>query len=361
MSEIGVVCVQQVSKRFGDVPAVNDVSFVVEKGEFVSLLGPSGCGKSTLLRMIAGFETADSGSILFEGRDYTNVPAHLRPVNMVFQSYALFPHLSIFDNVAFGLRRKKVPDKEVTRLVLQFLDLVNLNDLSARFPSQLSGGQQQRVALARALVNRPSVLLLDEPLAALDLKLRKKMQVELKVLQRELGISFIYVTHDQEEALALSDKIGVVSDGRMLQYGPALEVYDRPRSEFVAKFLGEANILQCTVRASGDWLELVAAGNTVRMRALAESPPVGAKVLLAIRPEDIVLSATAVEEDNVYPCVVENKAFSGTAPIVWVNVDGKTLSVRSADRRTFDAMEVGMPAFVGWRSTQGVLIPEDHR
>jgi len=254
-----------------------------------------------------------------------------------------------------------VPDKEVTRLVLQFLDLVNLNDLSARFPSQLSGGQQQRVALARALVNRPSVLLLDEPLAALDLKLRKKMQVELKVLQRELGISFIYVTHDQEEALALSDKIGVVSDGRMLQYGPALEVYDRPRSEFVAKFLGEANIIQCTVRASGDWLELVAAGNTVRMRALAESPPAGAKVLLAIRPEDIVLSATAVEEDNVYPCVVENKAFSGTAPIVWVNVDGKTLSVRSADRRTFDAMEIGMPAFVSWRSTQGVLIPEDHR
>jgi spermidine/putrescine transport system ATP-binding protein len=361
MSDVGVVCVRRVSKHYGDVPAVNDVSFVVEKGEFVSLLGPSGCGKSTLLRMIAGFETVDAGSILFEGKEYTNVPAHLRPVNMVFQSYALFPHLTIFDNVAFGLRRKKVPEAEVKRLVFQFLNLVNLNDLSARFPSQLSGGQQQRVALARALVNRPSVLLLDEPLAALDLKLRKKMQVELKILQRELGISFIYVTHDQEEALALSDKIGVVSEGRMLQYGPAREVYDRPRSEFVAKFLGEANIIQCTVRASGNCLVLAAAARSVRIKATAEPPPVGAKVLLAIRPEDIVLSSVAFEKDNVYPCVIENKAFSGTAPAIWVTVDDKTLSVRSADRVTFDAMEIGMPAFVGWNATQGVLIAEDDR
>ena len=312
------------------------------------------------MRIIAGFEVADFGSILFEGKDYTNTPAHLRPVNMVFQSYALFPHLSIFDNVAFGLRRKKVQEAEVKRLVRQFLNLVNLHELSARYPAQLSGGQQQRVALARALVNRPSVLLLDEPLAALDLKLRKRMQVELKLLQRELGISFIYVTHDQEEALALSDKIGVVNAGQMLQYGPAREVYDQPRSEFVAKFLGEANIIRCTVRSSGDRLTLDAANEVVHIKATADAPPAGASVLLAIRPEDIGVSATALQRDNVYPCIVENKVFAGAAPTIWVKVgDATTLSVRSADRATFDALQLGMPAFVGWQASQGVLIREE--
>lgn len=356
----GVVCVRHVSKQFDDVPAVNDVSFAVEKGEFVSLLGPSGCGKSTLLRIIAGFEAADTGSILFEGEDFTKTPAHRRPVNMVFQSYALFPHLTIFDNVAFGLRRKKVPETEVKRLASQFLDLVNLHELSDRYPAQMSGGQQQRAALARALVNRPDVLLLDEPLAALDLKLRKRMQVELKMLQRELGISFIYVTHDQEEALALSDKIGVVNAGRMLQYGPARDVYDHPQSQFVAQFLGEANIIKCSVRESGARLTLVAADEVIHVNAPASSPAVGASVLLAIRPEDIVVSSTQLHKDNVYPCVIKNKVFAGAAPTIWVNVKvEKTLSVRSADRATFDSLQLGMPAFVGWQATQGVVIRDD--
>lgn len=353
----GVVRLVGVSKQFDDVLAVNDVSLVVEKGEFVSLLGPSGCGKSTLLRIIAGFEPADRGSVFLEGADFTNVAPHRRPVNMVFQSYALFPHLSIFENVAFGLRRKKTPEADVTRLVRQFLDLVSLGELSARYPSQLSGGQQQRVALARALVNRPSVLLLDEPLAALDLKLRKRMQVELKVLQRELGISFIYVTHDQEEALALSDRIAVMNDGRVLQYGPAREVYDHPQSEFVANFLGEANILRCEVRSSGDRLVLVADDQVIHAKAPTHAPAAGTSVLLAIRPEDIVVSSGTVERDNVLPCVIENKVFSGTAPTIFVSAGGgKVLSVRSADRATFDSLQPGMPAFVGWQAVQGVVI-----
>jgi spermidine/putrescine transport system ATP-binding protein len=352
-----VVRVAGVSKQFDGVPAVNDVSLAVEKGEFVSLLGPSGCGKSTLLRIIAGFEVADRGSIFLEGSDFTHAAPHRRPVNMVFQSYALFPHLSIFENVAFGLRRKKTPEADIKKLVGQFLDLVSLGELQARYPAQLSGGQQQRVALARALVNRPSVLLLDEPLAALDLKLRKRMQVELKALQRELGISFIYVTHDQEEALALSDRIAVMNAGRVLQYGPAREVYDHPRSEFVANFLGEANIIRCDVRSSGDRVVLVAGDSVIHAKAPAHAPAAGTSVLLAIRPEDIVVSSSKPEKDNVLPCVIENKVFSGTAPTIFVNAaGGRILSVRSADRATFDALQVGMPAFVGWQAVQGVLI-----
>jgi len=356
----GVVCARHVSKRFDDVPAVNDVSFVVEKGEFVSLLGPSGCGKSTLLRIIAGFEVADEGSILFKGKDHTNAPPHRRPVNMVFQSYALFPHLTIFDNVAFGLRRKKVPEAEVKKLVDQFLDLVNLPEMGARYPTQLSGGQQQRVALARALVNRPDVLLLDEPLAALDLKLRKRMQVELKSLQRELGISFVYVTHDQEEALALSDKIGVVNAGHMLQYGPAREVYDHPRSEFVAQFLGEANIIPCVVQSVAERVVLRAEDEIIHVQAPADAPAVGARVLLAIRPEDIAIGTQRMPKDNVYRCTIGNKVFAGAAPTIWVSMGaGRTLSVRSADRATFDSLQLGTPAYVGWQATQGVLIRDD--
>jgi spermidine/putrescine transport system ATP-binding protein len=232
--------------------------------------------------------------------------------------------------------------------------------MSARYPTQLSGGQQQRVALARALVNRPDVLLLDEPLAALDLKLRKRMQVELKSLQRELGISFVYVTHDQEEALALSDKIGVVNAGRMLQYGPAREVYDYPRSEFVAQFLGEANIIPGVVESAGERLALRAEDDVIHVQATADAPAVGARVLLAIRPEDIAVSAQAMPKDNLYPCTISTKVFAGAAPTIWVSVGvGKTLSVRSADRATFDSLQLGMPAYVGWQATQGVLIRDD--
>jgi spermidine/putrescine transport system ATP-binding protein len=354
-----VVHVKNVSKRFGGIPAVNDISLAVERGEFVSLLGPSGCGKSTLLRMIAGFEPPDGGAIFIDGQDVTEVAPHRRPVNMVFQSYALFPHLTIFENVAFGLRRKRVPSAEIKSLVEQFLTLVGLGDMARRHPSQLSGGQQQRVALARALVNRPKVLLLDEPLAALDLKLRKRMQVELKQLQRELGISFIYVTHDQEEALALSDRIAVMSGGRVLQYGPAREVYDHPRSEFVATFLGEANILRCKVRSQGAKVVLETGGHVIAAY-LNAAAALGATALLAIRPEDIAISANRPDRANVLPCTIVNKVFSGTAPAIFAELgSGATLMVRSAERAVFDAVQPGSPAFVSWQEHQGSIVGED--
>src|SRR5437588_10309842 len=230
-----------VSKRFGTHAAVDDVTLEIAEGEFFSLLGPSGCGKTTTLRMVAGFELPDAGRIVLKGNDVTRVPANRRPVNMVFQQYALFPHMSVYDNVAFGLKVKHVPRSEHRERVAEMLRVVSLEGLDRRRARQLSGGQQQRVALARALVNRPAALLLDEPLGALDVKLRKHMQLELKSIQNTLGTTFVYVTHDQEEALAMSDRIAVMNDGRVEQTGDPREIYDRPRTAFVADFIGSLN------------------------------------------------------------------------------------------------------------------------
>jgi len=256
----------ELTKRFGEVLAVDAVSLDIRTGEFFSLLGPSGCGKTTTLRMIGGFELPTSGRIELRGRDVTLVPPERRPVNMVFQSYALFPHLSVFDNVAFGLRRRKVPDADVRRRVGVTLELVRLTGYDRRGPGELSGGQQQRVALARALVCEPTVLLLDEPLGALDLKLRRQLQVELKRVQVEVGITFVYVTHDQEEALALSDRIAVLNGGRIEQLGTPEELYDRPRTRFVADFIGTTNLLAgkvTTVDGGSAVLALEAGGRCV--------------------------------------------------------------------------------------------------
>ncbi len=241
--EIPSVELQGVSKRFGDLTAVEQLSLDLAGGEFFTLLGPSGCGKTTTLRMIAGFERPDEGEIRIEGADVAGLPPHRRPTNTVFQSYALFPHLSVRDNVAFGLKRKKVPKEEIGRRVEAELERVGLAAEANRRPAQLSGGQQQRVALARALVNLPKVLLLDEPLGALDLKLRKGLQVELKRIQREVGITFVYVTHDQEEALTMSDRIAVMNRGRVEQVGSPEDVYERPATTFVAGFIGVSNLL----------------------------------------------------------------------------------------------------------------------
>ena len=232
-----------VTKRFGDLVAVRDLNLQIGRGTFFTLLGPSGCGKTTTLRMVAGFEEPDAGQILLDGANVAGQPPFRRPTNTVFQSYALFPHLSVEDNVAFGLRRKRVPADEVRRRVTEDLELVGLAAEAKRKPRQLSGGQQQRVALARALVNRPSVLLLDEPLGALDLKLRKGLQVELKRIQREVGITFLYVTHDQEEALTMSDQIAVMNHGVIEQLASPEEVYERPRTTFVAGFIGVSNLM----------------------------------------------------------------------------------------------------------------------
>ena len=230
-------------KRFGAVTALDRVSFTVAQGEFLALLGPSGCGKTTLLRAIAGFVTPDEGAIRIGGTDIARTPPNRRPVNTVFQNYALFPHLSVFDNIAFGPRRARWTSDRVAAEVSEALALVGLEQLGARFPSELSGGQQQRVALARAIINRPKVLLLDEPLGALDLKLRKRMQLELKQLQERLGITFIFVTHDQEEALVMADRIAVMDGGRIIQLGTGEDIYQNPRSSFVASFIGDANLV----------------------------------------------------------------------------------------------------------------------
>ena len=239
-----VIVLQGIRKEFGSFVAVEHADFSIARSEFFSLLGPSGCGKTTLLKMIAGFEQPTEGHVLLEGRDVSEVPPHQRNVNTVFQQYALFPHMSVLDNVAFGLRAKRVPEKEVMSRSKDMLDAVKLGEFAHRRPSQLSGGQQQRVALARALVNLPSALLLDEPLAALDLKLREAMQLELKRIQREVGITFIFVTHDQEEALTMSDRIAVFNGGRIEQVGSPADVYERPATPFVAGFVGTSNLLQ---------------------------------------------------------------------------------------------------------------------
>jgi spermidine/putrescine transport system ATP-binding protein len=238
------VRLERVTKTFGDALAVDDLSLDIAEGEFFSMLGPSGCGKTTTLRMIGGFEEPSRGTVYLGGRDVTDLPPYKRDVNTVFQSYALFPHLNVFENVAFGLRRRKVAKGDVKARVDDALRLVEMSGFEERKPGQMSGGQQQRVALARALVNHPKVLLLDEPLGALDLKLRKQMQLELKRIQQEVGITFIYVTHDQEEAMTMSNRLAVMRAGRTEQIGPPEEVYEKPQTQFVAAFLGASNLLE---------------------------------------------------------------------------------------------------------------------
>ena len=288
MPEIDVR-LERVTKVFGDTVAVDDLSLEIEEGEFFSLLGPSGCGKTTTLRMIGGFEEPTRGTIYLRGRDVTDLPPYKRDVNTVFQSYALFPHLDVFENVAFGLRRRKVDRAEIQRRVGEALELVDLVGFERRRPTQLSGGQQQRVALARALVNRPKVLLLDEPLGALDLKLRKQMQLELKRIQAEVGITFIYVTHDQEEAMTMSNRIAVMRHGRIEQVGPPEDVYEHPATEFVAGFLGASNLLDGEVkeRRGGVATIRLAAGGTVRVPEDRMPADLDSVVKVGVRPEKI--------------------------------------------------------------------------
>jgi spermidine/putrescine transport system ATP-binding protein len=281
---------RQVTKRFGSFAAVDGLSLAIGAGEFLTLLGASGSGKTTTLRMIAGFELPTAGQILMGGAPITDLPPFKRDINTVFQHYALFPHMSVRQNVEYGLRMRRVPAAERSRQVDRALEMVQLAQLGGRAPRQLSGGQQQRVALARALVNRPRVLLLDEPLGALDLKLRKEMQLELKHLQTELGITFVYVTHDQEEALTMSDRIVLMRQGRITQIGAPRDLYDRPASRYVADFIGETNLLPGVVAESGDGTVVLRAGGTT-LRALTDTPLApGAEAWLTVRPEAIELS-----------------------------------------------------------------------
>ncbi|MFZ0547598.1 MAG: ABC transporter ATP-binding protein [Candidatus Promineifilaceae bacterium] len=280
-----------VTKAFGDFTAVEDTSLQIADGEFFSLLGPSGCGKTTTLRMIAGFEEPTLGKIFIKGQQVAGIPPYRRPVNTVFQSYALFPHMTVAQNVAFGLEMKKTNKSEIERQVNEALELVQLPGMAARKPKQLSGGQQQRVALARALVNHPQVLLLDEPLGALDLKLRKAMQLELKQIQSEVGITFIYVTHDQEEALTMSDRIAVMSDGKVQQVGEAKEIYENPANRFVADFIGETNFIVGQIAELGSPTTVKVGEDAVLGVVGDHAVSLGQSVTLAIRPEKIRLFA----------------------------------------------------------------------
>ena len=317
---------ERVTKRFGDLAAVRDLTLDIESGEFFTLLGPSGCGKTTTLRMVAGFEEPTQGRVLLDGSDVTGLPAFKRPTNTVFQSYALFPHLSVEENVAFGLKRKKVPKADVERRVAEELARVGLSAEARRKPAQLSGGQQQRVALARALVNRPAVLLLDEPLGALDLKLRKQLQVELKGIQRDVGITFVYVTHDQEEALTMSDRIAVMNRGVIEQVDVPEDVYERPRTTFVAGFIGVSNLMPGeVVSANGRRTELrLDAGVTVATHAAGAS--VGERAHAVVRPEKLrieVTGADATDERSVEG-VLESSLYLGTATQVVVRLPDRT-------------------------------------
>lgn len=296
MTEPYAVELQDIVKQFGDVVAVNHVSLQIKDGEFFSLLGPSGCGKTTTLRMIAGFEMPTSGALFIHGERQGYRPANKRPVNTVFQNYALFPHMTVAENIAFGLEMQKVPKDEVKRRVGEALDMVRLSGMAKRRPKQLSGGQQQRIALARALVNRPKVLLLDEPLGALDLKLRKAMQIELKALQEEVGITFIYVTHDQEEALTMSDRIAVMNNGVVHQVDVPDRIYEHPADRFVADFIGETNFIPVKVVSIAPQIIVeLASGEQVPAGWVEKSIAVGDSAVLSIRPEKM----TMLEEKEV--------------------------------------------------------------
>ncbi len=328
------VVVESVTKRFDDVAAVDDVSVEIGSGEFFSLLGPSGCGKTTTLRMIAGFERPDAGRILIGETDVTQTPPHLRPVNTVFQSYALFPHLSVEQNVAFGLRFKDVSKDEGRRRVAEALELVRLGGLGQRRPHQLSGGQQQRVALARALVLSPAVLLLDEPLGALDAKLRRELQIELKSIQREIGITFVYVTHDQEEALTMSDRLAVMAGGKIEQLGSPRDVYESPQTAFVADFLGVSNLMRARI-VEGRRVDV---GGVVLSAEHGEAR--AGVVRLTIRPERVRIEPPATEGENRVPATIERFVYLGSTTQVFVALPGgdrvQALVANSGDVDEYD-------------------------
>ncbi|HEX9523612.1 MAG TPA: ABC transporter ATP-binding protein [Reyranella sp.] len=332
MKDTSIVRIEGLTKRFGAVAAVNGVDLVIERGELFALLGGSGCGKTTLLRLLAGFEMPDAGRVVIDGQDMTGVPPHRRPVNMMFQSYALFPHMDVTENVGYGLRREGLPKAEIAARVAEALEQVRLSDYAARRPAQLSGGQRQRVALARALVKRPKLLLLDEPLAALDRKLREGTRFELVRLQEELGLTFVMVTHDQEEAMSMASRLAIMDLGRVVQVGTPHEVYERPRSRFVADFIGIANIL-----------------------------PIGdGRRWLALRPEKIVLGGARPDTAHAVAGRIVDAAYEGDRSLYRVAVDdGSVLSVSIANvARTAEPFRRGQSVWLGWAADAGHELEE---
>jgi len=354
------VRLDRVTKRFHDVTAVDNLTLDIEAGEFFSLLGPSGCGKTTTLRMIGGFEETSAGTIYLGDADVTDLPPFKRDVNTVFQNYALFPHLTVFDNVAFGLRRRKTAEDEVRRRVAEMLELVELPGYERRKPAQLSGGQQQRVALARALINHPKVLLLDEPLGALDLKLRKQMQIELKRIQTEVGITFIYVTHDQEEAMTMSDRIAVMRAGHIEQLGSPEDLYERPMTPFVAGFLGVSNLLDGEIESRNEQYISVRLGDGTVLRAPADGMAPSTRVRVGVRPEKlrvIPLVAGGGEAPdpglNALDGTVLDASYIGVSTQYLIKThDGHRLTVYAQNLETGGASEAladGHPVRLTWK------------
>ena len=321
MTKVPLIEIKNLTKEYDGDIILKGIDLTIHENEFVTLLGPSGCGKTTLLRIIGGFDTPTSGEVNFNGKDLIQIPSYKREINTVFQKYALFPHLNVFDNIAFGLRMKKVPEAEVTERVNRMLKMIKLTDYAKRGIDSLSGGQQQRIAIARALVNRPKVLLLDEPLGALDLKLRQDMQYELKEIQREMGITFIFVTHDQEEALTMSDTIVVLNDGLIQQIGTPVDIYNEPRNRFVANFIGESNIIDAVmiedykVQFEGHIFECVDRGYNANE-----------KVEVVIRPEDLQIVS---KEKGAFTGMVDSVIFKGVHYEIIVMVDGREYIVHS--------------------------------
>jgi spermidine/putrescine transport system ATP-binding protein len=345
-----------VTKRFGEFVAVDDLTLDVYEGEFFSLLGPSGCGKTTTLRMIAGFEEPTEGSISVGGDPMGSVPPYRRPVNTVFQSYAIFPHLNVFDNVAFGLRRSGVKGEELHKRVTDACEMVQLPGFEKRKPSKLSGGQQQRVALARALVNHPEVLLLDEPLGALDLKLRKEMQLYLKNLQHEVGITFIYVTHDQEEALTMSDRIAVMNEGRIQQVADPPTLYERPENRFVADFIGQTNVFSGTVESVNDGRVTLRTASGDKVEATAHKVEVGEEAHAAVRPEKIRFGR---EGDNVSTARIRQIVYLGVSTQYIAELpDGEELVLYQQNFREEDHPEVGDEVPVAWDARNCLILGE---
>ncbi len=356
-----VVVLSDTSKSYGATPAVRHVSFELESGEFFVLLGPSGSGKSTILRMIAGFEHPSTGSILVRGRPVAGFPPHKRDIGVVFQHLALFPHLSVFKNVAFGLEMRRLNPSLIRDKVSRMLDLVQLSGLEERLPKQLSGGQQQRVALARALVIEPDVLLLDEPLGSLDRHLRVEMQGEIRRLQRTLGIATIMVTHDQEEAITLGDRIGILRDGSMEQIGTPADVYGNPSSVFIAKFMGAANLFQQAVVERGGLNATCRTVNDLTIQTRDGSERVAGQVVdLVVRPETIRVSMSPEVAENCYEAEVQEIEFTGASTKCTLSIGGSTLtSVRQNDDDAKQAgLEPGARVFASWPATAVRIIKE---
>lgn len=348
-----IVRLSGVTKDFGNSEVLKNIDLDVFEGEFLTLLGPSGCGKTTTLRIIAGFETPSQGCVYLEQADVTALPPYRRNVNTVFQSYALFPHMNVFDNVAFGLVEKRVPKPEIKERVEKMLDLVQLKNFGRRKPHQMSGGQRQRVAIARALVNNPKVLLLDEPLGALDLKLRKQMQMELKHLQQKLGITFIYVTHDQEEALTMSDRIAVMNNGSIEQIGTAREIYERPKTKFVASFIGESNIIEASVTGiDGDLIELTAENGVVHAKGSGFVQD--EMIYISIRPENTMYSSEPVDHFRLRGIVKEHIYVGSIVKTVVALPNGQRLRLNQHPHSALP--EIGSAVTVYWDMDKAVIM-----